>query len=81
VRPITEEEKKRILDMHQAGVTVKRIARIMGRQNCSMRELISRSGEIRPPARVLDERHLSLAARKEISRSLAAGCPSEPLLK
>ena len=73
MRPITDEEKERIWDMHQAGVPVKRIARIMGRQNCSMRELISRSGGIRPRARVVDERHLSLAEREEISRGLAAG--------
>jgi hypothetical protein len=37
VRPITEEEHERISDLHHAGVPVKRIARIMGRQNCSMR--------------------------------------------
>ena len=73
MRPITDEEKERIWDLHQAGVPVKRIARIMGRQNCSMRELISRSGGIRPRARVLDERHLCLAEREEISRGLAAG--------
>ena len=73
MKPITNEEKERIWDMHQAGVPVKRIARIMGRQNCSMRELISRSGGIRPRARVVDERHLSLAEREEISRGLAAG--------
>jgi hypothetical protein len=36
VRPITDEEKEQIWDMHRAGVPVKRIARIMGRQNCSM---------------------------------------------
>ena len=69
----TEAEKELIWDRHQAGVPVKRIARIMGRQNCSMRELISRSGGIRPRARVVDERHLSLAEREEISRGLAAG--------
>jgi IS30 family transposase len=73
VRPITDEEKERIWDMHQAGVSVKRIARIMGRQNCSMRELISRSGGIRPRARIVNKRHLSLAEREEISRGLAAG--------
>ena len=73
MRPITDEEKARIWDMHQAGVPVKRIARIMGRQNCSMRELISRTGGIRPRARVLNDRHLSLAEREEISRGLAAG--------
>ena len=73
MRPITDEEKERIWDMHQAGVPVKRIARMMGRQNCSMRELISRTGGIRPRARVVNERHLSLAEREEISRGLAAG--------
>ena len=73
MRPITDEDKERIWDMHQAGVPVKRIARIMGRRNCSMRELIGRSGGIRPRARVVDERHLSLAEREEISRGLAAG--------
>ena len=72
-RRFTEEENERIWDMHQAGVPVKRIARIMGRQNVSMRMLISKSGGIRPKARVLNERHLSLAEREEISRGLAAG--------
>jgi len=48
VRPITDEEKERIWDMHEAGVPVKTIARIVGRQNCSKRELIGRSGGTRP---------------------------------
>lgn len=69
----TDEEKDRIWDMHQGGVPVKRIARIMGRQNVSLRTLISGSGGIRPRARVVNERHLSLAEREEISRGLAAG--------
>jgi IS30 family transposase len=72
-RRFTEEEIERIWDMHQAGMPVKRIARIMGRQNVSMRMLISRSGGIRPKRRVVNERHLSLAEREEISRGLAAG--------
>ncbi len=65
MRPITDEEKERIWDMHEAGVPVKRIARTMGRQNCSMRELISRTGGMRTPPRILNERHLSLAEREE----------------
>ena len=73
MRPITETEQERIWDMHEAGVPVKRIARIMGRQNCSMRELISRTGGMRPPPRIVNERHLSLGEREEISRGLAAG--------
>ena len=71
-RRFTDEEKDRIWDMHQAGVPVKRIARTMGRQNVSLRKLISGSGGIRPRARVVNERHLSFAEREEISRGLAA---------
>jgi hypothetical protein len=56
---VTDEEKERIWDMHQAGVPVKRIARLMGRQNVSLRTLISGSGGIRPRARVINDRHLS----------------------
>ena len=72
-RRFTEEEIERIWDVHQAGVPVKRIARIMGRQNVSTQMLISRSGGIRPKARVVNERQLSLAEREEISMGLAAG--------
>jgi transposase-like protein len=39
----TDEDKERIWDMHQAGVPVKRIARIMGRQNVSLRGTTERS--------------------------------------
>ena len=72
-RRFTDEEKERIWDLHQVGVPVKRIARTMGRQNVSLRKLISGSGGIRPRARVVSDRHLSLAEREEISRGLAAG--------
>jgi IS30 family transposase len=73
VQRFTEAEKERIWDMHQAGVPVKRIARVMGRQNVSLRTLISGSGGIRPRAGVVNERCLSLAEREEISRGFAAG--------
>jgi IS30 family transposase len=59
--------------MHEAGVPVKRIARMMGRQNASLRALVSQSGGVRPRPRVICERHLSLAEREEISRGLAMG--------
>ena len=72
-RRFTEEEIERVWDMHQAGVPVKRIARTLGRQNVSLRVLISKSGGIRPRARVVNDRHLSLEEREEISRGLAAG--------
>ena len=69
----TEEEIDQVWDMHQAGVPVKRIARTLGRQNVSLRVLVSKSGGIRPRARVVNDRHLSLEEREEISRGLAAG--------
>ena len=72
-RRFSEEEIERVWDMHQAGVPVKRIARTLGRQNVSLRVLISKSGGIRPRARVVSGRHLSLEEREEISRGLAAG--------
>ena len=69
----TEAEKELIWDRHEAGVPVKRIARDMGRLNCSLRKLISTSGGIRPRPRIRCELHLSFDEREEISRGLAAG--------
>jgi IS30 family transposase len=54
-------------------VPVKRIAREMGRLNCSLRKLISTSGGIRPRPRIRCELHLSFDEREEISRGLAVG--------
>ena len=48
VRPFTDEELERIWEMHQAGVPVKRIARMLGRNNASLRALIGRTGGCRP---------------------------------
>jgi IS30 family transposase len=73
MRRFTDEEKEQIWDWHQAGVPVKRIARRLGRTNASLRELVGETGGVRPRARVINERHLSLAEREEISRGLAAG--------
>jgi hypothetical protein len=49
-------------------VPVKRIAREMGRLNCSLRKLISTSGGIRPRPRIRCALHLSFDEREEISR-------------
>ena len=73
MKKFTEAEKELIWDRHQAGVPVKRIARDMGRLNCSLRKLISTSGGIRPRPRIRSERHLTFDEREEISRGLAAG--------
>ncbi len=69
----SEEDKKTIWDMREAGVPVKRIAKHLGRQNSSLRRFIADAGGRRPSARERCELRLSLAEREEISRGVAAG--------
>ena len=69
----SEEDKKTIWDMREAGVPVKRIAKHLGRQNSSLRMFIADAGGRRPSARERGELRLSSAEREEISRGLAAG--------
>jgi IS30 family transposase len=69
----SEEDKKTIWDMREAGVPVKRIAKHLGRQNSSLRKFIANAGGRRPSARERCELRLSLPEREEISRGLAAG--------
>ena len=69
----SEEDKKTIWDMREAGVPVKRIAKHLGRQNSSLRKFIADAGGRRPSPRERSEKRISLAEREEISRGLAAG--------
>jgi IS30 family transposase len=69
----SEEDKKTIWEMREAGVPVKGIARHLGRRNSSLRKFIADAGGRRPSARQRCELRLSLAEREEISRGLAAG--------
>ena len=73
MRRFSEEDKQTIWDMREAGVPVKRIAKHLGRQNCSIRKFIATTGGQRPSARERCPLRLSLAEREEISRGLAAG--------
>src|SRR5262249_36986759 len=69
----SEEDKKTIWDMREAGVPVKRIAKHLGRQSSSLRMFIADAGGRRPRGRERSGLRLSLAEREEISRGLAAG--------
>jgi IS30 family transposase len=69
----SEEDQQTIWDMREAGVPVKRIAKHLERQNCSVRKFIADHGGKRPTARQRSELRLSLEEREEISRGLAAG--------
>ena len=69
----SEEDKKTIWEMREAGVPVKRIANHLGRRNSSLRTFIASAGGRRPSARERCALRLSLVEREEISRGLAAG--------
>jgi IS30 family transposase len=69
----SEDEKETIWDMREAGVPVERIAKHLGRHNCSLRTFIATSGGARQRPRQRCLLRLSLAEREEISRGLAAG--------
>src|SRR4030095_17160841 len=57
----------------RSGQAVKVLAREMRRNPSTVRDLLKRSGGIRPVPRRRWELRLSLAEREEISRGLAAG--------
>jgi len=73
VAGFSEEDRKTIWDMREAGVPVKRIAKHLGRQNSSLRTFIAGAGGRRPTVRERCPLRLSLAEREEISRGLASG--------
>src|ERR671913_2278188 len=57
----------------RSGQAVKVLAREMRRHPSTVRDLLKRTGGIRPVPRRRGELRLSLAEREEISRGLAAG--------
>jgi len=73
VARFSDEDRKTIWDMREAGVSVKRIAKHLGRRNSSLRTFIASAGGKRPTARERCALRLSLEEREEISRGLAAG--------
>ena len=68
-----EAQKTEIWDRWQQGESMRFIGRRLGRSSSSVRQLIERSGGVRPPGRHRSPRQLSLAEREEISRGVAAG--------
>jgi IS30 family transposase len=73
MRRFSDEDRKTIWDMREAGVPIKRIARHLDKQNCSVRKFIADPGGRRPTLRQRSAVSLSLEEREEISRDLAAG--------
>ena len=69
----TESERVEVWDRRQAGESNRSIGRRLGRSAGSIRAFVESSGGVRPPVRRRPVRHLSLVAREEISRGVAAG--------
>jgi IS30 family transposase len=67
------DQQREIWDRVSAGESVKSIARSFHRYPSSLRQLLKRTGGIRPPDRTRSARCLSHAEREEISRGIAAG--------
>jgi IS30 family transposase len=59
--------------MRRLGVSLPRIANVLGRRAEVVHEVLRRTGGVAPRARRRCERHLQLSEREEISRLLAAG--------
>jgi IS30 family transposase len=67
-------EQDETWERYEAGESMRSIARSIGRSQASVRELILKSGGVRPVApTVWSEARMSLAEREEISRGLATG--------
>ena len=67
------DQLRDIWDRVGAGESVKSIARSLRREPSSLRQVLKRTGGIRPPERKRSTRCLSHAEREEISRGIAAG--------
>jgi len=69
----TEADKALMWDRWQKGESLNEIGRYFGRSHTSIRNILSQTGGIRPPARRRSLRSLSLSEREEISRGIVAG--------
>lgn len=69
---IVDVEVERFWDLWQRGASLRGVARLTGRDQWSVRQVIGSAGGIRPPTPRRDQRHLTFEEREEISRGLAA---------
>ena len=69
----TEADKALMWDRWQKGDSLHAIARLFDRHHGSVRGILERTVDIRPPTRRRSIRSLTLSEREEISRGLAAG--------
>ncbi len=69
----TAADKALMWDRWQKGDSVNSIGRHFGRSHSSIRNILARTGGIRPPQRRRSRIALTLAEREEISRGIVAG--------
>src|SRR3954452_20906051 len=71
---VSAGEQAEVWDRFEAGESMRSIARSIARSQGAVRDLIAKTGGIRPLApTVWSDVRLSLAEREEISRGIAAG--------
>ena len=73
MRRFTAEEIHEIFDRIETGETPCSVALSLDRYPSALRELLLRTGGVRPPGRVQCQRLLSASEREEISRGLSGG--------
>lgn len=69
----TDAQKAVMWERWRQGWTLHQIAQLFDRAHTSVQGILSRTGGIRPPARVRCSTALTLAEREEISRAMAEG--------
>ena len=72
-RHFTEHEKVLMWERRQRGESLHRITERLATRHSSIRQILARTGGIRPPPRHRSARALTLAEREEISRFVALG--------
>jgi hypothetical protein len=69
----TDSDRTLIWERWQRGESLHQIAQRLATRHSSIRQVLARTGGIRPPSRHRSARVLTLAEREEISRSVALG--------
>ncbi|WP_445147018.1 IS30 family transposase [Dyella sp. Tek66A03] len=70
----TDTQKALMFDRWQRGESLHQIAKLFDTRHSSIRNVLARTGGIRPAPRHRALRALTLAEREEVSRSVALGC-------
>ena len=69
----TDAQKALMWERWKEGWTLHQIAQLFNRAHTSVQGILSRTGGVRPPARIRSRTALTLTEREEISRAMVEG--------